>query len=218
LNTIHLRGDFWQVPEKWPGSTVVIICSGPSLTKEQVNYCRGKAKVIAVNNNYQLAPWADVLYYCDQRWFQLHQDGVNNFKGLVVSLDRLAPPHVRLLRNGDDDRKNKEHNPRLGFEVERRDTLKTGRNSGYQAINLALLLGAKRIILIGYDMKSSSKTHTHWFGSHNKWTIRPDIFKHFVDWFKKAKPQLDQLGIEVINCTPDSALDVFPRGRLEDVL
>ena len=27
-----------------------------------------------------------------------------------------------------------------------------GKNSGYQALNLAYLLGAKRILLLGYDM------------------------------------------------------------------
>ncbi|HCZ48509.1 MAG TPA: hypothetical protein DCZ11_05850, partial [Gammaproteobacteria bacterium] len=36
-----------------------------------------------------------------------------------------------------------------------------GGNSGYQALNLAVLLGAERVILLGYDMHGG-----HWHGRH----------------------------------------------------
>ncbi len=56
---------FWRVERLWPDATVVCIASGPSLTQSQVDYCRGKARVAVVNNNWEKAPWADVLYGAD---------------------------------------------------------------------------------------------------------------------------------------------------------
>ena len=46
-----------EVSRLWPGSTVVCIGSGPSLTPEDVAYVRGKARVIAINRSVDLAPW-----------------------------------------------------------------------------------------------------------------------------------------------------------------
>ena len=43
-----------------------------------------------------------------------------------------------------------------------RDTLAHGNNSGYAAINLAVHLGAARIVLLGYDMGNDGKvSHFH---------------------------------------------------------
>jgi len=52
----------------------VLVASGPSLTQEQVDQCKGKATVMVINDNYKLAPWADHHYACDQHWWQWHED------------------------------------------------------------------------------------------------------------------------------------------------
>jgi hypothetical protein len=52
----------------WAGETAVLVASGPSLCPSDVDRVRGRARVIAVNDGYRLAPWADVLYACDRRW------------------------------------------------------------------------------------------------------------------------------------------------------
>ena len=92
----------WRVPRLWPDATVVCIGSGPSLTAEDVDYCRGRAKVIAINNAYQLAPWSDVLYACDGAWWDWHQ-GAPDFGGIKVSSTKNAMrwPGILLLELGD---------------------------------------------------------------------------------------------------------------------
>ena len=67
--------------------TFVLVASGPSLTQEQVDYCRGKAKVIAVNDNYLMVPWADYLYFADRKWLAWHKDNpeFKAFKGQKVT-------------------------------------------------------------------------------------------------------------------------------------
>ena len=70
-----------MVPRAWVDETAVCIASGPSLTQADVDYVRGKARVIVVNNGYLLAPWADVLYAADARWWMLAQGRDAAFPG-----------------------------------------------------------------------------------------------------------------------------------------
>src|SRR6478735_2256963 len=89
-----------SVPRRFPEATVVCLGGGPSLTPEDVGACRGRAVVIAISDAYRLAPWADVLYSCDAKWWEYHRDAVE-FPGLKFSLDRRAAhrPGVQVLQN-----------------------------------------------------------------------------------------------------------------------
>lgn len=88
-----------------------------------------------------------------------------------------------------------------------------GGNSGYQALNLAVLLGCARVLLVGYDMKGD-----HWHPPHE--AVNPGECE-FARWrvnFETTIPDLERAGVEVLNCTPGSALECFPRANLEDCL
>lgn len=202
----------YAVPRLWPGETLVCLGGGPSLNQEQVDCLRGRAKVIAINDAYRLAPWAHALYACDWRWWLKHE-GVPAFAGLKITLSNGAEqlahwPEIKVLENSGKD----------GLEPAPTG-LRTGRNGGYQAINLAVHLGAKRILLLGYDMKPDSSGKTHWFGDHADWPTRASIYANvMLPCFKTLVSPLNELGVTVINCTPDSALETFPRLPLEDAL
>ena len=97
------------------------------------------------------------------------------------------------------------------------DTINGGGNSGSQAVHLAATFGAKRIVLLGYDMQRTGG-HLHWHGAH--WGGLPNG-NGFVSWIKQFAPlarDLRQRGIDVINATRETALECFPRAKLEDVL
>lgn len=205
----------WTVPRIWPGETVVCVGGGPSLSVEQLERVRGRARVIVINNAYQLAPWADVLYACDLRWWRWHagdpggQGDHGIFKGLKVSLDTGQagrPDEVKLLENTGIK----------GFE-EKPDGLRTGSNAGYQVINLAPHFGAARILLLGYDMRRGEDGRAHWHAEHP--TGGPiDYENFFAPKFYDLVAPLDALGIEVWNVTPGSALTAFPKMTLEAAL
>ena len=91
-----------------------------------------------------------------------------------------------------------------------------GGNSGYQALNLAVLLGAARILLLGYDMGGRG----HWHGNHPPGLRNPpeSQLSEWAGQFHAAAADLDRLGIECINCSRETALTCFPRARIEDVL
>ena len=97
------------------------------------------------------------------------------------------------------------------------DALRHGNNSGYQALGLAYLYGAKRIVLLGYDMHAVDGK-THWHGEE-----RPDDFQRvlresMLPMFEHLKTPLLEAEVEVINATPGSALKVWPYVPLEEVL
>ena len=88
-----------RVPSLCPGGTVVCLGGGPSLHADDVAYCRGKATVIAINDSWRLAPWADALIASDAAWWQ-HYRGVPAYAGLKFCLEASAAkwPGVQVLR------------------------------------------------------------------------------------------------------------------------
>lgn len=227
--------DFWRVPRLWPGETLAILASGPSLTQEQASVCRGRVRTIAINDSYLLAPWADLHYFCDAKWYDWHckfespaqalfgreraMALFHGFQGLRVTLEPTAAvrqhePALKVLRN---DSAPKDGKPRPEGLCREPDGLRTGRNSGFQAINLAVHCGVGRILLLGYDMRATGGK-THWFGEHPRPTGAAIYGHTFLPAFASLVAPLQELGAEVVNCTPGSALTDFPRQDLADCL
>jgi hypothetical protein len=196
------------IPILWPGQTFAILGSGPSLTRAQIELCRARHwRLIAINRGFEIAPDADVIYWCDRRFGEQHA-GDPRFayhSGLRISLENDGQPADFHPRNAGPN----------GFEV-KRDGLRTGLNSGYQAIQLARHLGAARIVLLGYDMHADPRS-THWHEPH-PWPLDADIRVAWRARFPELIPQLTAEGIEVINATCGSALDCFPKIPLEDLV
>jgi hypothetical protein len=194
------------VPKLIASGLAFCLGGGPSLTQADVDLCRGKGPVVAINDAYRLAPWADVLYAADQQWWKWH-DGVPSFTGLRYSLQAAAAAYdVSVLENTG---------PR---GIERAPTgLRTGDNGGYQALNLAVHLGATRIVLLGYDMQRTDNK-SHWFGEHPGGGQSP--YGSFIAAFDAlaASGELAAVGVEVVNCSRQTALTCFPCRPLEDVL
>jgi hypothetical protein len=199
----------------WAGAVVVLLGGGPSLTPEQVESVRGRARVVAINNAVYLAPWADVLYFCDARWYDWHTETVKRFQGTKVTLENHElgselPGLVCLQRDGTDEASIDGFCPVPG-------RVRTGRNGGYQAIQYAVHRGARRVVLLGFDMKPAADGRVHWHAEHPIATD-PATPASFVPHFRTLVAPLAERGVEVINATPDSALDAFPRVPLERAL
>ncbi len=157
-----------------------------------------------------------MLYFADGRWWQWHKDrpAFQAFAGVKASIfstgSEIDDAAVYMLRNANE----RDQDP--GGVSDDPGALKTGYNSGYQAINLALLAGARRLVLLGYDMKAESSRRSHWFGDHPAVTD-PLVFKSMVPHFRRLAVILAGRGIEVINCSAATALDCFRRATIESV-
>lgn len=191
----------------WACNTAVCIASGPSLTREDVETARTLPAIFyAVNDCHRIAPWAHVLYAADLAFWR-HYDGVPEFAGQRWSVDpRAARWGVRHMPGSD-----------LLVWGSSPGPIAHGGNSGFQAINLAARQGARRIILLGYDMGVEPSGPRHWFGEHPAKISRGSDYENWIKHFDRAAPLIASDGVEVINCSRRTALKCFPRATIEEI-
>ena len=189
----------WSVPELWSGKTVYLLGGGPSLREVDVDRLYGE-RVIAINNSYKIAPWADILYFMDCRWWHQHKQAIKTFSGLAVTTcqDCIDVPGIKYLKRGH--RRRHDGRPEYLFR---------GSNSGAGATSLAIKLGAKRIILFGFDMKVVRGEH-NWHDDHEREVSSKIYQDQFINSFKYLSMTAPEYGVEIINATPGSDLPYFP--------
>jgi hypothetical protein len=168
--------------------------------------CRGQI-VIAINDVYRIAQWATYHYFCDRKWYNWHKDQkcFTKFRGVRITQDDVPDKSILRVRG--------KHDNGMSFDP---TLIHYGSNSGFQALNIAVLMGASRVLLLGYDMRFGPNDEAHWFGDH------PDkVRSNYCAWLSKFSIAADQLKskhIEVINCSRRTALRCFKRENLESVL
>lgn len=215
-------GQGWRVPIEWSGETAFLLGGGQSLKGFDAEQLRGKGRVIAINDaGLVMAPWADVLLWSDAAWLEWNIDDLHLHVGpykisrvpLTQRTDK-CPPAVKLRIARET--------ARLGVKVIARECKRVlgsdpgklgGKCGGSAAIDLARLFGARRIVLLGYDM-----TPGHWHGRHQR-TSKPDIYeRRYLPAIEAMAPLLRAREIEVINCTPGSLLECFACAELSEAL
>lgn len=200
----------WRAEPIFAGRTIACVAGGPSLSLSQVReigIARAKdaIRVVAINDAVYPCWFADFLYACDRAWWETH-DGVPGFDGRRVTLKHGAaepyPGADWLLSAGTQ-----------GLESDA-GGLRTGGNSGYQALNLCAHLGASKILMVGFDMRGDNASH--WFGQHPDSCRKAMIggFDRMAKHFDTIADPLADRGISVVNCTPGSAITAFPMGDL----
>lgn len=197
----------------WSGQSAIIIATGPSASDVELREVKGKAKVIAIKSSWRLAPWADVLYGCDRGWW-IENRGVPKFRKLKLTASpnvNKVYPDVKVVRLVARSEILTGETGRIGCG------LRTGGGfSGFHAINLAIQFGAKRIILVGFDMRLDQGSHWH----NDVGTVRRNDkgMNECRAAFDGCASQLSDLGVEVINTSPVSALKNYPKARLVESL
>lgn len=227
---------FSEVVREWEDATVAILAGGPSFGFDQasriiVGQARG-LRVIAVNDAYLLVPHADVCYFADSEWWAWQTKGIRRsalglsadevrarfaaFKGEKCSIRwsgmNVEDEAVHILRN-----KHGEHVHGDGISLDP-TCLVSGKNSGFQAINLAILAGAKRILLLGFDGKPDESGRNHWFGENPRAVRWDQFYENMRRAFSAAEREIEAAGVSVINCNPASRIDSFPKMTLEAAL
>lgn len=211
-----------KIKAEWYGRPVIVAGSGPSLTLEvarKVRFTRWLEhwKVLAINDAYKVMPWADALYACDSTWWQAHKfatdfEGMkftstsNDFTVCDDKQSEPAIPGVRLIgaKNG------------TGFSQDPQFIHYGGDNatSGFQAINLALLMGAKCVVLVGFDY-GFREGKSHFFGDHQT-GLRQFGESAYLDAAKAFDGTT--YSVPIINATPDSRVTAFKRMALDEAI
>jgi len=224
----------WRVPRLWENGTAVILGGGPSILKQfnvPEDVIKGvysgtlqpsayspylepihKMHVIAVNVAYKIGPWIDIMFFGDtSTWLEERKD-LPAFKGLrVTCADDL--PHIPWVKHLKKTQKR-----RCGITTDP-SMVTWNSNSGSAAINLAVHLGVKRIILLGFDMSLDKDENQHWHKLHEDTapSVMNRSMKVHLSTFPEIKKDLDLLGIEVINANPESRIECFTRMNFKDI-
>jgi len=200
---------FWTPNPIWKDQDVFIIGGGLSLEKFDWELLRpDRVFTIGCNDAYLRGPdICNICFFGDIKWWKAHQRGLETYresgKGSVFT-------HCPQLQSGKD------HTPWL-WKMNREsrglhlDALAWNKNTGAGAVNLALLLGAKRVLLLGFDM--------HLIGGRSNWhdnnLDKPNaaVYPRFLKGFERLAKDLPIKfpGCKIINITDDSSLDLFPK-------
>lgn len=163
------------------------------------------------NDAYRAAPYSHMLYFADAKWHAWHRERAEYkaFAGekctIFTTGNLVGDDDVHMLRRAD--------NTDLSLDAE---SIATGANSGHQALNIAVLAGSRRILLLGFDARLADDGKMHFFGDHPDRTSPP--FSTQVRSMREASKILERAGVEVINVTPGSAIDCFKRAELSCAL
>jgi hypothetical protein len=173
--------------------TVVCIASGFSLTEEDCKLVEQSGlPTIVLNSSWVRARFAKILYSGDCAWWRKNHNSVD-----IDAEKWTSCPEAQAS---------------FGLHYFRSPTRNW--NSGLRAIELAEVLGAKKVILLGYDCQIDYGVH--WHDKHEGLSNPTD--KVCRDWRVQFAGLAKRSKIEIINCSRLTALTCFPRAKLEDEL
>lgn len=104
-----------------------------------------------------------------------------------------------------------------GFEF-KENRVATGSNSGYMAINVAYHLGARRVFLLGFDMKHINGQR---YFDIPDFITPPDKYPYYdycINEFKTLAKEIKNSDLKVYNCSLESELKCFDKVKISAVL
>jgi len=199
--------------EGWKGKRCFLLGGGPSLTGFDFSLLQGE-NTIGINKAYLKHPTLCFIFdlscmessFVDPRWIAFPGPTIwlnsedpsarGRFPGVIQipeCLDRSGAPW------------------RQKWSTSLEEGLWRGTNAGASALNLACLLGADPIFLLGFDMQGGN-----WHKEYDDRIVRDkSLYAGFCEDFERNANRIHQ---RVFNLNPASALKTFPFRHLEDVL
>jgi hypothetical protein len=201
----------WEPERSFDGQTVVIVGGGPSLADVDLAVLAGH-RFIAVNSACRIvrpiATEADYLLFQDNSWSVRFPDLIEDWPGVRITSNRHA-------------------SARLGNAVRRIDVTKIAEqlrgfpdfvfaSSGHVAACLATVMGARRVVLVGFDCRYvDGRSHGH---ADYTQSDEHAFWERFLPGWRGLAAVFERAGVEVVNATPLSAIDVFSFVSLGDAL
>lgn len=201
---------------KATGRTVACIGTGPSLTLEQVDTARDKGCLLfGCNLVFRLIPDLSVLYAVNSAFWDYYWPEVRDHPCEKWTTNKQSAEKYNINWIAEKNAPGLSQDPSIVHH---------GHGSGFTQVNLAYLMGAQRIVLLGYDLKYApdyngktqdvGSTPRHYFGEYpavmQHWpsvSVRDGVHVELLDLYRSVAKQG---AVEIINCTPDSAIDCFP--------
>jgi hypothetical protein len=207
---------------EWAGSRCFIIGGGPSLKDFDFELLRGE-KCIAINRAVESVPWAEIMFSIDVRLFNWYRknrrlmpqkalSAFDSFQGKKVWAIDPFPAYADPL--GWQGIFVIKFIGKHGFSRHLSNGIYCGGNSGYGALNLAAMLGANPICLLGFDMQNEPGGQANFHSGYPASSSDP-VVRHWRENFEMIAPEYVHAGIDVINLNLNSRLRCFQFGVFE---
>lgn len=219
----------WTVPRMWEGDRCFILGGGPSMYKQldipeevvqqvldkkaDISFynpyfdCIKKEHIIGVNVAYKFGGWVDMIFFGDAGFWSKHKYSLSVYPGIKVTTTLDAVVIKQLLKS----------QVRFGLAKEPNKLIWNG-NSGAAAINLAVHTGVRQIILLGFDMNLGEKGNQHWHKEYIPQKAPQLAFKKHLACFPKVAEDAKSMRVEILNASPNSAINEFKKVNLKEVL
>lgn len=202
--------------QDWARDTAIVLGNGTSLlTFPQDTLTRPRSRTLVANGGYRWLPRADVLMCTDKRWLRANPD-LRGYLGdtivvtrpeAVVRVDpRMLFVHRRFIGDARSD------------PFSRRDTLVEGWNSTSTNISLAIIRGARRIILLGVDLQPGADGRRRIYDeSRDQAKVAAARYARQVRHLTMQASWIKRKGVMVVNCSPRSELECYPYAKWSDL-
>lgn len=203
----------------WRGQPCFIIGGGPSLKGFDFERLRGR-RTIAINKAFYDAPFADIVFSMDRPLIDSLMSGQLGenyrrafalFEGAKLWLDLSGhnyPADVYHLPAAGETGWTKSLSEGLFYGP--------GGLSGYGALNLAMVLGADPIYLLGYDCALGPAGESNYHSGYPSGS-NPDAMNIFRKALEAGAALLNGRP-RIVNLNPQSALRSFEFGNVDAVL
>lgn len=203
----------WTPQAIWEGKDAFVLGGGPSL--RGFDWSRlYKERVVGCNQAFRLGPQVcDYVVFCDRKFILTDQgkprlgfyDGLAKFPNPVVTTDSMlkhrSEPWLKYMPRRPDGL----HHDALGFNC----------STGWSAVNLAFLLGATTVYLLGFDMQLGVNGESNY---HGDLIDTPDgnVYVRMLKYSHRVNEDLPKRfpGRQVFNvfdvASKASKLDTFP--------
>ena len=207
----------WKPEPIWKGQDAFIIGGGTSLRRFNWDLLIGE-RTIGCNQAFRLgeeicdiAIFGDFKFIVDPRDKQprvCNYEPMSRFKNPVVTNDAKArvrkEPWILWMPREHHGL----HKHALGWNG----------NTGAAAINLALILGAVNVYLLGFDMHLDGDGKPNWHKEPLIDKPKQELYSRMITAFAHVCKDLrDKFpGCQIVNVTDDSNLNMFPKVSVED--
>ena len=197
----------WKVERVWDQQDVLIIGGGPSIESLDWSLLT-KENTIGCNTAFIHGPEiCKVCIFGDYRWWKKYENELAEYakKGgtIFTNNQKLFNAKIPWLWTTSREARGL-HSTSLGWNG----------NTGASAINLAILLGGKRVFLLGYDMHTINGRSNWHKRILDKNLVRPSVYSLFCKQFVHVKKDWKNKfpDVEIFNVTDDSGLsaDIIP--------
>lgn len=241
-----IRVKSWRVPKIWEDGEAWILGGGPSLINcfdipnNVVELVRNRKSgieayspylatihskhIIGVNVAYQFGSWVDFCFFGDKGFFLTNQIGLSDYRKVVVTCcEKIGQKQLPWIKYLSQEKESNGHY-KVGISTNP-EMVCWNTNSGAAAISLAAWTGVKRIVLVGFDMTLDAINKEQHFHNNYREKGKSALLKpkqlpfdlHLTPW-GAIKSDADNMGIEILNTSLNSAIKEIPKVHIKELL